>query len=161
MSQLKEVWKQLSSESSESFPKLRGVQVEYQYDDMKLSSLDSKRKTLLDEMQKQFDQVADIDVAGSEALSLIRTILLDNIETHIKLEEAYREQIDDARKCRIIGRMVQERVKDIQNNMVWQDLSNYPNWFTRAQNFCEIERGKACNVVCDDNLSLPSPGNVC
>ena len=59
LSQLKEVWKQLSSESSESFPKLRGVQVEYQYDDMKLSSLDSKRKTLIDEMQKQFDQVAE------------------------------------------------------------------------------------------------------
>ena len=74
MSQLKDVWKQVSSQNTESFPKLRGVQVEYRYDDMKLSSLDSKRKDIIEEMQKQFEQTADVDTAGSEALSLIRTI---------------------------------------------------------------------------------------
>ena len=165
LSQLKEVWKQLSSESSESFPKLRGVQVEYQYDDMKLSSLDSKRKTLLDEMQKQFDQVADIDVAGSEALSLIRTILLDNIETHIKLEDAYRGQIDDARKSRIIGRMryklERSHIGDILPNTTWslQDLSNYRELVYESTKLLEKLAKEAHNLVLkfsdDGNLSLP------
>ena len=165
LSQLKEVWKQLSSESSESFPKLRGVQVEYQYDDMKLSSLDSKRKTLIDEMQKQFDQVADIDVAGSEALSLIRTILLDNIETHIKLEDAYRGQVDDARKSRIIGRMryklERSHVGDILPNTTWslQDLSNYRELVYESTKLLEKLAKEAHNLVLkfsdDGNLSLP------
>ena len=165
MSQLKDVWKQLSSQNTESFPKLRGVQVEYRYDDMKLSSLDSKRKDIIEEMQKQFEQTADVDTAGSEALSLIRTILLDNIETHIKLEEAYREQVDDARKCRIIGRMryklERAHVGDILPNTTWslQDLSNYRELVYQSTKLLQKLAKDAHNLVMkfsdDGNLSLP------
>ena len=165
MSQLKDVWKQLSSLNTESFPKLRGVQVEYRYDDMKLKQLDSKRKTIIEDLQKQFDQTADVDSAGSEALSLIRTIMLDNIECHIKLEEAYREQLDDARKCRLIGRMryklERSHVGDILPDTTWslQDLSNYRELVFKSTKLLQKLSVDAHNIVMDfsddGNLSLP------
>ena len=88
MNQLKELWSRISHEKQDAFPNLKEIQVEYKYDDTQLAELDAKRKSVMDELDKQFEQAADVETSGSEELSLLRAVMLDNIQTQIKLEEA-------------------------------------------------------------------------
>ena len=165
MNQLKELWNRVTHEKEEAFPNLREVQVEYKYDDLQLAQLDAKRKNVIDELEKHFEQAANVDTAGSETLSLLRAIMLDNIQTQIALEEAHRSQIDDARKCRLIGRLryklERAHAGDILPDSTWSldDLSKYRELVFESTKLLEEIAKEAHAIVIkfsdDGNLSLP------
>ena len=104
MNQLKEFWR-IVTHLKKPFPNVRVPLAEITYDEQELMRIKMERAKIKEALQKTFDRVISLDHDKDDPnQELLKSMIIESIETHLELEDLRIAQIDDARKGRLIGR---------------------------------------------------------
>ena len=166
MGQLKDMSRQLVY-LKKPFPNIRNAMAELTFDEGELFRLRESRSKLIKSLQSLLEQTQETELlqGTSKDLVFLKSVVMDSIETQMELENLRIEQIDDARKGRLIGRfrrkLERAHVGDIVPDNTWSldDVALYRELVFESTNLlthlAEEVHGMAMEFSAAGHLSLP------
>jgi len=123
MGQLKDMSRQLVY-LKKPFPNIRNAMAESTYGEGELFRLRESRNKLIKSLKQLLEQTQEIDCHdANKDVVFLKSVVMDSIETQMELESLRIEQIEDARKGRLIGRfrskLERAHVGDIVPDSTW------------------------------------------